>query len=68
MFCPPGVPTLFRSHARLLPLILILAVLIGEISAQANSANTSQRVANFVDIAQKAGLAMKNVFGGVDTK
>jgi hypothetical protein len=68
MFCRPGVSTLFRSHARLLPLILILAVLIGEISAQANSANTSQRVANFVDIAQKAGLAMKNVFGGVDTK
>ena len=68
MFCRPGVSTLFRSHARLVPLILILAVLIGEISAQANSANTSQRVANFVDIAQKAGLAMKNVFGGVDTK
>ena len=68
MFCRPGVSTLFRLHARLLLVILILAVLIGEISAQANSANTSQRVANFVDIAQKAGLAMKNVFGGVDTK
>ena len=68
MFCPPGVPTLFRSHARLLLLILVLPVLIGEISAQANSANTSQRVANFVDVAQKAGLRMKNVFGGVDTK
>ena len=68
MFCRPGVSTLFRSHMRLFPLILILAVPSGEISAQANSANTSQRVANFVDIAQKAGLAMKNVFGGVDTK
>ena len=68
MFCRPGVSTLFRLHARLLLVILILAVLIGEISAQANSANPSQRVANFVDIAQKAGLAVKNVFGGVDTK
>ena len=68
MFRRPGVSTLFRSHARLFSLILILPVLTGEVSAQANATNGGQRIANFVDIAQKAGLAMKNVFGGVDTK
>jgi|ERR1700683_3269742 len=29
---------------------------------------TTERLANFVDIAEKAGLTMNNVFGGVDTK
>ena len=30
--------------------------------------NASRQLANFVDIGEKAGLTMKNVFGGVDTK
>ena len=35
---------------------------------QTASAAPKQPVANFVDIADKAGLTMKNVFGGLDTK
>jgi len=68
MFCLPGAFTLLRSYARLLFLVLIFSALSGEISVQANAASSSQPVANFVDIAKKAGLTMKNVFGGVDTK
>jgi hypothetical protein len=30
--------------------------------------NASRQLANFVDIGEKAGLTMKNVFGGVDSK
>ena len=68
MFCFPGASTLLRSYKRLFPLTLIFLALSAETSAQANSASNSQQVASFVDIAQKAGLTMKNVFGGVDTK
>ncbi len=35
---------------------------------QPASAARTQPVANFVDIAEKAGLTMKTVFGGLDTK
>jgi hypothetical protein len=38
------------------------------LAAQQAPASPSKPVANFVDIAQKAGLTMKSVFGGVDTK
>jgi enediyne biosynthesis protein E4 len=37
------------------------------ITSTAGSANTSS-IANFTDIAEKAGLTMSNVFGGKDTK
>src|SRR5215469_13117924 len=38
------------------------------LAAQQASASPPKAVANFVDIAEKAGLTMKNVFGGLDTK
>ena len=34
----------------------------------AQTQRSSGQLANFVDVGEKAGLAMKNVFGGVDTK
>jgi len=37
-------------------------------SLNAQSATKPVQVANFVDIAEKAGLTMTNVFGGLDTK
>ena len=36
--------------------------------AQTHAQSSSQPAANFVDIAEKSGLTMRNVFGGVDTK
>src|SRR5215469_5457773 len=68
MFCPPTASTVPRSHVRLLFVILLLSTLRAEMSAQASATGSSQKVANFVDIAQKAGLTMKSVFGGVETK
>ena len=38
------------------------------VSAQSSGKSAAAPVANFVDIAEKAGLTMKNVFGGVDSK
>jgi enediyne biosynthesis protein E4 len=37
-------------------------------SSNSKTASPAKPVANFVDIAQKAGLTATNVFGGVDTK
>src|SRR3984885_11950892 len=48
-----------------LALFLLLPVAFG-LGAQTQS--RSGQLANFVDIGEKAGLTMKNVFGGVDTK
>ena len=54
---------LFLSFA--IPVLMLEAAL----PAQQGAATSSPKsVANFVDVAQKAGLMMKNVFGGVDTK
>ncbi len=47
----------------LLPFLLALSINAG---AQPPAANPP--VANFLDIAEKAGLTMQNVFGGIDTK
>jgi|ERR1700733_1795137 len=48
-----------------LALFLLLSLAFGLGShAQSNS----RQLANFVDVGEKAGLTMKNVFGGVDTK
>ena len=59
----------FSQPSRVLPgagrraAFLILLV----ITSGAESANTPP-IANFTDIAEKAGLTMSNVFGGKDTK
>jgi enediyne biosynthesis protein E4 len=52
---------------RLLLLAVILAVLPNNSLAQA-AAGSEPSAARFVDIAEKAGLTMKNVFGGVESK
>ncbi|MGA8269555.1 MAG: VCBS repeat-containing protein, partial [Candidatus Acidiferrales bacterium] len=48
-----------------LALILLLPLALG---LGAQTQRSSGQLANFVDIAEKAGLTMKIVFGGVDTK
>ena len=63
-----------RSRARLLrhvsrPIALfILSVLPMAAQQSKNPAPTSPVAVRFTDIAEKAGLTMTNVFGGVDTK
>ena len=49
-------------------LCLLLLALTSNVSAQPSAGSASQPVANFIDIAEKAGLTMQNVFGGLDTK
>ena len=48
----------------LLPCFLIA----GALYAQQGKIGSSPPIANFVDVAEKAGLAAPNIFGGVDTK
>ncbi|HLK04807.1 MAG TPA: CRTAC1 family protein [Candidatus Acidoferrum sp.] len=59
-----------RRHFSVLFLSLLLAMQGTLLSAQEKKAATSTRnnVAYFVDEAEKRGLTMRNVFGGVDTK
>ena len=75
----PHLPSLVRmiscssphsSHSRgLRHLLFGLAIAVFLFGCGwAQSATAKQPVANFVDIAEKAGLTMKNVFGGLDTK
>jgi hypothetical protein len=48
---------------KILPLLLALSW-----SASSQQPASKAPVANFIDIAEKAGLTMLNVFGGIDTK
>ena len=54
------------AASRLRVAALIFAAIVPAFAIQAPQ--NSERLADFVDIAQKAGLTAKNVFGGVDTK
>src|SRR5450755_2287108 len=58
------------SPFRVLPYAARLAALLLILIAAAFAAETAktQPIANFTDIAEKAGLTMSNVFGGKDTK
>jgi hypothetical protein len=49
--------------------ILLLLVFSGASSGQAKAAApTSAPIANFVDLAEKSGLTMQEIFGGIETK
>ena len=48
-----------------LAVVLLLPIAFG---LGARTQSSSRQLANFVDVGEKAGLTMKNVFGGVDTK
>ncbi|HEX3320902.1 MAG TPA: CRTAC1 family protein [Terriglobales bacterium] len=66
-------PSIWKSFsARLLAAFVLLctSLSLGQKTPPVNkaAAGNSAQIANFVDIAAKAGLTMKNVFGGVDTK
>ena len=56
----PSQSRTLLSAGRLAAFLLILASL--------TSAETGKPLANFVDVAEKSGLTMSNVFGGKDTK
>jgi enediyne biosynthesis protein E4 len=48
--------------------VCLLAPLIYSVASSRQGSNTVKPIAVFTDEAAKAGLTMKNVFGGVDTK
>ena len=54
------------AASRLRVAALIFAAIVPTFAIQAPQ--NPERLADFVDIAEKAGLTAKNVFGGVDTK
>ena len=68
MFRLLSVPALLFASLRISPSSFILLVLMTGAYAQAPAKSPSLQFANFVDIAERAGLAMHNVFGGIDTK
>ena len=58
-----------RCAIRLVALLILAVQLIHSQQPSGTSDKKAPlRLANFVDIAEKAGLTMTNVFGGVDTK
>jgi enediyne biosynthesis protein E4 len=68
MFCSPLQTHFLRVKTRTAFIPAILLVLTAFAVGQSAAQSIPKSVANFVDIAEKAGLTMKNVFGGVDTK
>jgi len=49
--------------------VVLFGILVfGSLALPAHSENAPAQLANFTDVAEKAGLTMTNVFGGVDTK
>src|SRR6266496_1386940 len=47
---------------------LFIPIIVGGIVLQGSAAHNQTKLADFEDVATKAGLTMMNVFGGVDTK
>ncbi len=47
---------------------LFIPIIVGGIVLQGSAAHNKTKLADFEDVATKAGLTMMNVFGGVDTK
>src|SRR5215467_5877798 len=69
MFLVFGKNLFTPGMQRILFLFAVTTALFRMCAAQQAAAISSPKsAANFVDIAEKAGLTMKNVFGGVDTK
>jgi hypothetical protein len=63
----------FRSRSVFLSMVLNAVFFLTGAASQSQVAKTSQPspkppIANFVDVAEKSGLTMQNIFGGVDTK
>src|SRR5208282_5004624 len=48
--------------------LAVILLLPSALAIAAQSDRKPEQIANFVDIAEKAGLTMTNVFGGVDSK
>jgi enediyne biosynthesis protein E4 len=61
----PGTRAILRS---LTPPLLILFGLSGLALSQQSSAKPTASLAQFLDVAEKSGITMSNIFGGRDTK
>ena len=46
----------------------LLLVALSNAQTKASQLSSAQPIANFTDIAEKAGITMQDIFGGVDTK
>src|SRR5579862_6209862 len=67
-----GFKTLFGMGLSYRPLIctaIPIACLVSGFAQQSKpSPPTAKPIANFTDVAEKAGLTMQEIFGGIDTK
>src|SRR5216684_6229306 len=59
--------TVFRGPTFAIALLFV-AVILSAQHAKVPLTPTPAPLANFTDIAEKAGLTMQNIFGGVETK
>src|SRR6202161_3245610 len=60
-----GLPLVCRQFASA---ITLTAFVISVQSQQPKTSPPATSIANFTDVAQKAGLTMQEIFGGIDTK
>ena len=61
-------PLLYWISAQLVVTVLSWAPAMGQTAKEPPTVKPAAPIAHFTDIAEKAGLTMMNVFGGVDTK
>jgi hypothetical protein len=66
----PGLFSFLIRVQRLTAVLLVFLLLLTASFAQqlAKPAAPPHPIANFIDVAEKSGITMQNVFGGVDTK
>ena len=66
----PGLSSFIAGTHRISAVLLIFVTLLPASPAQqpAKAAPSDHPIANFLDAAEKSGITMQNVFGGVDTK
>jgi len=63
----PG-PSVFSLASVRVLLTALISLAVVSTAAQTPARSSAPQIANFIDVAAKAGLTMKNVFGGVDSK
>ncbi len=66
-----GFKTLFGRRLSSSPLIcaaILTPCLVSSFAQQAKLTSPAKPIANFTDVAEKAGLTMQEIFGGIDTK
>jgi hypothetical protein len=68
MFSLPGQPLLPTGLLRVSVALLAICGVVNIGFAQQSAKSSQPPIANFIDIAEKAGITVKTVYGGLDTK